>query len=94
MAAPVGGEVLKEVLDYLELQKDKVDEDEDVKEVTVPELRGLSLKEAKTKLKELNMELQVNTTESEIDEEKTIIKEQLPKPGIVINNTNKIYVDT
>lgn len=61
----------------------------------MPELRGLTIKDAKEKSKELNMELEINNLEEgiEIDESQTTIKEQLPKPGIVVNNTNKIYVD-
>lgn len=98
MAAPVGGEVLQEVLQYLELQKDKEEQVEEgkekVMEVTVPELRGTTIKEAKEILKELKMKLEINNLEEiELNESETIIKEQLPKPGIVVNNTNKIYVD-
>ena len=96
IAAPVGGQVLSEVLPYLELQKDKeVETEEEIFDVTVPELRGITIKEAKEKLKEYKMELEVNNLEEnqEIDETQTIIKEQLPKPGIVVKNTNKIYVE-
>lgn len=61
----------------------------------MPELRALTIKDAKEKLKELNMELEINNLEEgiEIDESQTTIKEQLPKPGIEVNNTNKIFVD-
>lgn len=99
VAAPVGGEVLQEVLQYLELQKDKEEQveegKEEVVEVTVPELRGTTIKEAKEILKELKMNLEINNLEegTQINEEETIIKEQLPKPGIVVNNTNKVYID-
>ena len=96
IAAPVGGQALSEVLPYLELQKDKeVETEEEIFDVTVPELRGITIKEAKEKLKEYKMELEVNNLEEnqEIDETQTIIKEQLPKPGIVVKNTNKIYVE-
>ena len=96
IAAPVGGQVLSEVLPYLELQKDKeIETEEEIFDVTVPELRGVTIKEAKEKLKEYKMELEINNLEEnqEIDETQTIIKEQLPKPGIVVKNTNKIYVE-
>ena len=41
------------------------------------------------------MNLEINNLEegTQINEEETIIKEQLPKPGIVVNNTNKVYID-
>ena len=96
IAAPVGGQVLSEVLPYLDLKKDKkIETEEEIFDVTVPELRGLTIKEAKERLKEYKMELEINNLEEnqEIDETQTIIKEQLPKPGIVVKNTNKIYVE-
>lgn len=97
VAAPVGGQVLKEVLSYLELQSDKEIEGQDdiAQEIEVPNLIGLNIKEAKEQLKEYNMELSINNIESnsEVDESTITIKEQLPIPGIVVNNTNKIYVD-
>ena len=95
IAAPVGGQVLSEILPYLDLQKDKeIENEEEIIDVTVPELRGITIKEAKEKLKELKMELEINNIEDnqEVDESQTIIKEQLPKPGIVVKNTNKIYI--
>lgn len=90
---------MQEVLEYLELQKDKEEKleegKEEVIEVTIPNLRGITIKEAKDILKELKMELEINNLEEgiEVNESETIIKEQLPKPGIVVNNTNKIYID-
>lgn len=55
--------------------------------VTVPDIRGLSIKEAKKQLKDIGLELQINKKDEsvEIDEDKTSIKEQTPKPGISIN---------
>ena len=40
------------------------------------------------------MQLEINNLEEgiEVNESETIIKEQLPKPGIVVNNTNKVYI--
>lgn len=89
---------MQEVLEYLELKKDKEEKleegKEEVIEVTVPNLRGITIKEAKEILKELKMELEINNLEEgiEVNESETIIKEQLPKPGIVVNNTNKVYI--
>ena len=60
IAAPVGGQVLSEILPYLDLQKDKeIENEEEIIDVTVPELRGITIKEAKEKLKELKMELEI-----------------------------------
>ena len=54
MAAPIGSQVLGEILPYMELKEDKPDEDE-VKEVIVPEIRNMSVKDAEKKLKEVEL---------------------------------------
>lgn len=91
MAAPIGSQVLGEILPYMELKKDKPDEDE-VKEVIVPEIRNMSVKDAEKKLKEVELELQFTTNEEEIDKEKIIV-EQIPKPGISIKSGKKVIAE-
>ncbi len=54
----------------------------------MPDIRNNSIKDAKKILKEHGLQLDV--TEG-IDEENTIITEQIPKPGIVINSGTKIF---
>lgn len=96
MAAPVGGQVLAEVLPYLELQEDKKDEEEEEKqEVTMIEIRNKTIEEAEKELKELGLELQINNVAEgeEINKKETIIKEQSPKPGIKIMSGTKVYID-
>lgn len=81
VAAPVGGQILSDVLPYLELKKDNEQEEEKTEEVEVPEIRGLNLQEAKKKLKETDLEITVNREIGEEEkEEDIIIKEQIPKP--------------
>lgn len=94
VAAPVGGQILSEVLPYLELTKDNSQTAEQVEEVEVPEIRDLNLKDAKKALKELglNINLQVELDEN-AKEEEIIIKEQSPKPGIKVNKGSKINIE-
>lgn len=81
VAAPVGGQILTDVLPYLELKKDNEQEEEKTEEVEVPEIRGLNLQEAKKKLKETDLEITVNREVGEEEKgEDIIIKEQIPKP--------------
>ena len=81
VAAPVGGQILGDVLPYLELTKDNEKEEDVIEEVKVPEIRNLNLKEAKKALKEVGLELNPNREiGQEEKEEEIIIKEQLPKP--------------
>ena len=87
VAAPIGSQILGEVLPYLETKKDNENEENTKKEVSVPDIVGLSVQEAEKKLKEVKLNLKVDTTE-EIDKKQAIIKQQLPKAGI------KVYEDT
>lgn len=80
VAAPVGGQILGDVLPYLQLQQDNENK-ETIEEVEVPEIRNLNLKEAKRILKEVGLELNPNREIGKEEKgEEIIIKEQLPKP--------------
>ena len=94
VAAPVGGQVLGEVLPYLELQKDNKEEIEEQEEVEVPEIREMNYADAKKTLKEIGLEIETNIElTKEVKLEEIIIKEQMPKPGIRVNKGSKINVD-
>ena len=59
----------------------------------MPNLIGLTIKDAKEKLKELNLELEYEKSEHEdIKESETIITEQLPKKGVRIKEKSKVVV--
>ncbi len=96
MAAPVGGQVFSEVLPYLEVVQGNQEEIEKVEEVSVPNLIGMSIKEADKTVKDIGLELNIEGITEEnkesLDEENTIIKEQTPVEGIKINKGNKIFV--
>lgn len=94
VAAPVGGQILSDVLPYLELTKDNTQTTEQIEEVEVPEIRNLNLKDAKKALKEvgLDINLQLELAEN-AKEEDIIIKEQSPKPGIKVNKGSKINIE-
>ncbi len=78
IAAPIASQVLGEILPYLEIESDEID----IKEtVTMPNVTGITLKEAKTKLKELNIEYNI---QEELTDE-SIITKQVPSEGIQIN---------
>ena len=96
VAAPVGGQIFSEVLPYLEVTQGNQEEVEQIEEVTVPNLVGLSIKEAEKILKDTGLELSIEGITEEnketLDKENTIIKEQTPTEGIKINKGNKIFV--
>lgn len=92
MAAPVGGQVLSEILPYLELAKDNVKEEDKIEQIVVPEIRNMSIKDAKNLLKENGLELDYQEQEGQ-DTNEIIIKEQNPKPGIKINKGSRISIE-
>ncbi len=94
VAAPVGGQVLGDILPYLELIKDNGETAEQIEEVEVPEIRGLNLKDAKKALKEVGLEINLKVELGEnVKEEDITIKEQSPKPGIKVNKGSKISIE-
>ena len=74
-----------EVLPYLEVKKENEEEKEDVE---VPNLIGLTIKEAKKLLLEKELEIKINEN-SEIED----IKSQVPKAGIKVKKGTAIIVD-
>ena len=96
VAAPVGGQIFSEILPYLEVNQGNTEEVEIVEEVSMPNITGLSIKEAEKVLKEIGLELSIDGITEEnkdtLDKENTIIKEQTPIEGIKINKGNKIFI--
>ena len=92
VAAPIGAQILGEVLPYLELEKDNKEDLEEVIEVRVPEIIGMTVKEARTMLKEMNLELKINI-ETDEDLSDRIITKQIPEEGIKIKSGNLIYCE-
>lgn len=92
MAAPVGGQVLREVLPYLELAKDNEKEEDKKKQMEVPNIEQMKVADAIKILKESNLDLQIQNTYEGLDKNTAIIKEQLPKQGISVYEGTKILV--
>ena len=92
MAAPVGGQILSEILPYLEVNQGNEDEVEQVEQVSTPDILGKSIKEAEKILKESGLELTIENEPEELDKENTFVQEQTPKSGIIVNEGSKINV--
>jgi stage V sporulation protein D (sporulation-specific penicillin-binding protein) len=86
IAAPLAHELFIDIFNYMnsEISKDNIDSI--VKEVVVPEIRGLEISEAKKILKELN--IQYN-----IEGEGDIITEVKPYPGYIVKENSTINID-
>ena len=93
VAAPIASQVLGEVLPYLEIKKDNQDEEEKG-EAEVPNLIGLTRKEAKKTLEEEGLLIETKESlKTNLDDEDEKIKSQLPKAGIKIKQGGTVYVD-
>lgn len=91
VAAPIGSQIFGEVLPYLQITKDGEIE-EKLGDVEVPQIEGKSIKEAESILKEKNLELTISDEQEQIDKENSIIKLQIPKANVRVNEKSKIYV--
>ena len=85
IAAPVAGDVLREVLPYLEVMRS---EEVEIREsVTMPDLTGMTVSEARGILSELGLEIR-----DELDGA-AIVREQLPRRGIIINTGTRVVLE-
>ena len=92
MAAPVGGQIFSEILPYLEVNQGKIEEVEVIEEIATPDLVNQTLQEASKIAKENGVELVIENEVEELDRQNTIVREQVPKAGIMIKKGSKIYV--
>ena len=93
VAAPVGGQIFSEILPYLEVNKQVLEDDEEevIQQIQVPDVMGKTLEEAKQILKENNLEIYLEN--EEIDMENTYVKNQIPSSGITVNEQSKVVVE-
>lgn len=92
VAAPVGGQIFSEILPYLEVNQGNVEEVEPVERVQTPDLIGKSIKEAEKLLKESGLELIIENETEGLDKDNTMVKEQIPNAGIVVNKGSKVHI--
>ncbi|WIV11246.1 stage V sporulation protein D [Proteiniborus sp. MB09-C3] len=96
IAAPVAGEVVKDVLNYLDVepQFNKEEQESNEKEnVTVPEVRNKNIKDASKIV--LSLGLKYNT-DAYFIEEGSVVLDQFPSPGTVVKRGSSIdlYIES
>lgn len=91
VAAPIASQVLGEVLPYLEVTKDNNNEDNTVNKVVVPNVEGLTLKEAKQQINDANLNIQYNGDEG-TENDDLVITEQIPIDGVEVLEQSTIMV--
>lgn len=77
---------------YLEVSQGNKDEVEQVEQVQVPNVEGLSIKEAEKVTKEAGLEISIQNDSEGLDKENTVIREQSPREGVSVNKGSKIFV--
>lgn len=93
VAAPVGGQVFSEILPYLEVNQGNSDEIETKEEVQMPDVLGKNLEESKKIIKDNGLEMIIQNEQEQMDYENTVVKNQIPKAGIMINKGSKVYIE-
>ncbi len=86
-----------EVLPYLEVKKQET-EDEMIESIEMPNVTGITIKEATKILKDIGLEVNVDNKTEETNKEENkekIVIEQLPKKGIQVNSgtTITLYIE-
>ena len=84
--------MFSEILPYLEVNQGNTEEVEEVEQIETPDIVGKTIKEAESILKESGLELEIENAPEELDKENTIVKEQTPKSGIIVNQNSKVYI--
>ena len=92
VAAPVAGQVLGEVLPYLELKEDNEKTKIDTTVVTVPDIKYKTLEEAEKILKEKGLNIKYEAGEEKIHKKEKIVTSQVPSGGININSGSTVLV--
>lgn len=92
VAAPIASQVLGEVLPYLDVIKNKQEENNTI---SIPNFIGMNLSEVKKVLKDTNLQYEIKSNTDEYNIENPVILDQLPKQGITVNDGTKIilYID-
>lgn len=88
VAAPLAGQIFREILPYMEINQGNADEVEQVEQVVTPDIVGKSIADAEKLLKENGLEL---VLESEVEDTEALIKEQVPSAGIVVKKGSKVF---
>lgn len=94
VAAPVASKVLAEALPYLEVSKDNLESDEIKVNVEVPNVVGMSYKDAKKTLSDANLEITLRD-ESILEgiSDEFVVSNQVPSSGVQILQGGKVIVE-
>lgn len=87
IAAPVVGSIIEEVLEYLGVERQYSEDDIKTNTTSIPELRGISVDEAKTNANNAGLKIRVVG-------DNDMVVDQLPKPGAVVEQGAMVIIYT
>lgn len=94
VAAPVASKILAEALPYFEISQDNLESTDTKLNVEVPNVVGMSYKEAKKILQDVGLEITLRNYSMEKDiEEDAIISNQVPACGVQILEGGSVIVE-
>lgn len=93
VAAPVGGQILSEILPYLEVEQGNQAEVKEKVEILTPDITGKTIEEAQKILKENELEMRINNEYEGLDKSTVVVTNQLPQAGIQTYCGSCVYVD-
>lgn len=87
IAAPLAGEVIEDVLNYLGIEKQYTESEMPDVKVEVPDVRGVGENDARTAVADKNLYVKV------VGDGETVV-DQLPKPGVMLNENSTVILYT
>ncbi|MNS70334.1 PASTA domain protein [compost metagenome] len=93
VAAPLGGQILSEVLPYLEVKQGNPDEVEQINQIETPSLIGKTIEEAEKICKENKLQIKVEGAQNEGIDKSKIVVNQIPQSGIMVKENSCIYIE-
>lgn len=91
IGAPVAGEIAEEVLSYLNVERRYTDMDKEMmmQEVIVPDVRGKNVEDARKIMKDIGLEIKLETKG-----DSDIVQDQIPKPNATVPQKSVILLYT
>lgn len=94
VAAPVASKILAEALPYLEISQDKIDSSDVRMNVVVPNIIGMSYKEAKKCLEDVGLEINLRNEVNDSDlSNDFVVSNQVPASGVEILSGGSVIVE-
>lgn len=93
VAAPLGGQILSEILPYLEVDQGNKDQIEEIKQIETPNLIGKTIEEAEKICKDSKLQIKIEGTNGEEIDKGKIVVNQTPQSGIMVKESSCIYIE-